>query len=457
MINATAKDLRSFCKLLMTRHLSGSSLFVKSGAAFLDQAIISSANFVTAIVLMKTVPTEEYGYYSIAFAASLFLVSLQNAVVTTPLAVLLASKSGEEKDDYAGALYWGQIISIIPAAALGVTATGILYVLGIDDIKVLTIGAVCFAAVGILLREFSRAYYFAKQSPFTVLLLDSCYTLTYLALIGLAYSSFRITAPLPFIIMGISAIVTSAMVKRRTWKFRWAAIRESYREHWPFAKWSLTGVLVTHVQSYCTLYLTGTLLGSSAAGNVAASRLPLTPMALVQTGWNKIAVPRGAHLREVGQLRQFLKEQIWVTTIVATAVVAYVALLLMSADFLKRVLFHKGYEGALDFIGFWAAINIAVFAGLTASAGLQVMKEFGAITKINSATMVITLAFNAIFISRYGIKGGLAASLLGETLLAASLWWCLGRRCLREFHQSSDRYGRDILRRMFPAKKEVQL
>jgi O-antigen/teichoic acid export membrane protein len=180
-------------------------------------------------------------------------------------------------------------------------------------------------------------------------------------------------------------------------------------------------------------------------------------MALIQTGWNKVAIPRGAHLRETGQLRQFLREQISATTIVAAGVVAYVALLLMSADFLKRVLFQKGYQGALDFIGFWAAINIAVFAGLTASAALQVMKEFGAITKINSATMVVTLAFNAIFISRYGIKGGLAASLLGETLLAASLWWCLARCCLRELHQSSDRSGRDLLRRVFLAKKEVPL
>jgi O-antigen/teichoic acid export membrane protein len=432
-------------------------LFLKSGAAFLDQAILSGANFVTAIILMKTVRTEEYGYYSIAFAVSLFLVSLQNAVVTTPLAVLLAGKCGEEKDDYAGALYWGQIISVVPAAALGVTAIGILYLLGIDDVKVLTVGSLCFAAVGMLLREFSRAYYFAKQSPYAVLLLDSGYTVTYLALIGLAYSSFRITVPLAFMLMGISALLTSALVKRRTWKFSWAAIRGSYREHWPFAKWSLTGVLVTHVQSYCTLYLTGTLLGSSAAGNVAASRLPLTPMSLVQTGWNKVAIPRGAHLRETGQLRQFLKEQMLVTAIVAIVVVVYIALLLMSADFLKRVLFHKGYEGALDFIGFWAAINIAVFAGLTASAGLQVMKQFGAITKINCATMVITLAFNAIFISRYGIKGGLASSLLGETLLAVSLWWCLGRRCLRESQHISQRSGRDLLRRLFLAKREASL
>src|SRR5207249_10142359 len=138
-------------------------------------------------------------------------------------------------------------------------------------------------------------------------------------------------------------------------------------------------------------------------------------------------------------------------------VAEYVGLLLMSAVFFNRVLFDKGYEGALDFVGFWAAINVAVFAGLTASAGLQVMKEFGAIAKINCVTMVITLAFNVIFISRYGIKGGLASSLLGEILLAAGLWWWLSRRYLQESHPVTERYGRYLLRRLFLAKKGVPL
>src|SRR5438876_4686365 len=114
-------------------------LFLKSGAAFLDQAILSGANFVIAIILMKTVAKEEYGYYSIAFAVSLFLVSLQNAVVTTPLAVLLAGKRGAEKDDYVAALYWGQIIAAIPAAAIGIAASIIVYWFGIKNVAVLTI------------------------------------------------------------------------------------------------------------------------------------------------------------------------------------------------------------------------------------------------------------------------------------------------------------------------------
>ncbi|HEY2384488.1 MAG TPA: polysaccharide biosynthesis C-terminal domain-containing protein [Terriglobia bacterium] len=441
----------------LTQMRSGAHILLKPGAAFLDQAILSGTNFVAAFILIKTVAKEEYGYYSIALAASLFLVSIQNAVVTTPLAVLLAGKHDEEKDSYAGSLYWGQMMALVPAAAAGLLSSVALYLYGFHGMKVVMAGCLSFAAAGLLLREFARAYYFAEQSPYTVLLLDSYYAAAFLVLIGVVYRSFRMTAATAFVVMGISALVATALIKNRNWIFSWPAIRESYREHWPLAKWSLAGVLVTHLQSYCTLYLTGTMLGSSAAGSVAASRLPLTPMTLLQTGWNKVAIPRGAHLREAGRLRRFLREQALVAGVVAAGVAAYAALLWMSAGFLKTFLFNRDYEGALDFIGFWAAINVAVFAGLTASAGLQVMKEFGAITKINCATMAVTLVFNVIFIGRYGIKGGLASSLLGESLLAVSLWSCLVRRFLQESRLDANQTGKPRALRLSVAGKEASL
>jgi O-antigen/teichoic acid export membrane protein len=419
-----------------------SSLFVKSGLAFLDQAVLSGINFVGAIILMKTAGKEQYGYYSIAFAISLFLVSLQNAVVTTPLAVLLAGKKGEAGDVYAGALYWGQIIAVVPLSILGLTATGILYLSGLGTTQLSTISALCFAGIGILLREYSRAYHFAKQFPSTVLLLDSTFAVIYLVLLGWCYCAMQITAPLAFVLMGIASILSAAVFRQRTWKFHWADIRASYRENWAFAKWSLTGVMVTHVQSYCNLYLTGTLIGTAAAGTLSASRLPMSPMALLQTGWNKVAVPRGAHLRERRQLTRFFKEQALVTIGVGIAVIAYVGVLWMFADVLKKVLFNKGYEGSLDLIWFWAAINIVGFTALSASIGLQVIKEFDIIVKSSSVTMIITLASTVILIGRYGIQGGLAASLLGDSVLAVSLWSCFARRYFRQ---------------RFMAKKEVPL
>jgi O-antigen/teichoic acid export membrane protein len=407
------------------------AVIAKSGLAFLDQAVLSGTNFVVAIILMKTAGKEQYGYYSIAFAMSLFLVSLQNAVVTTPLAVLLAGKEGEAKDVYAGALYWGQIIAVVPVSLLGLAVTGILHFSGLGTTQISTISALCFAGIGILLREFSRAYHFARQSTSTVLLLDLTFAAGYFVLLGVCYPA-GITAPVAFVLMGVSSILSSVVFKEARWKCDWAAIRESYQENWAFAKWSLTGVMVSHLQSYCNLYLTGTLIGTAAAGSLSASRLPMSPLALLQTGWNKVAVPRGAHLRERRQLRQFFKEQVFATVVVGIGVVAYVGVLWMLADVLKRLLFNKGYEGSLELIWFWAAINIVGFTALSASIGLQVIKEFGTIVKNSSVTMLITLASTVILIGRYGIQGGLAASLLGDSVLAASLWWCLAKRYFME-------------------------
>jgi len=405
-----------------------SSLGLNSAVAFIDQAVLSATNFLVAFILIKTVPKNQYGYYSIVFAISLFLVSIQNALVTTPLAVLLAAKTAERKPGYIAALYWGQLLVVIPAAVLGLFVTGVFYLYLPDTIEVWTMGAFWLAALGVLLREFTRAFYFAQESPLTVLKLDSIYTFIYIGLIVAAFAFFEISVPLVLVFMGASGLLSTLLCAYRGWSFDWAAVRETYKEHWTFGRWSLLGILVTHIQSYCNLYLIGTLFSSAAAGTFSASRLPMTPLALLQTGWGKIAIPRGSRMRETGQLRQFIKEQILVSVIIGIAILAYIALLLMSAGILKKFLFNKGYESSLDFIVFWGVINIVSYAGLNASCGLQVLKEFSVIAKVNTATMIVTLASTYVLIRQYGIIGGLTSSLLGETLLALALWWCLLRR-----------------------------
>jgi O-antigen/teichoic acid export membrane protein len=434
-----------------------SPLILNSGVAFVDQAMVSATNFLTSFILIKTVPKEGFGYYSIVLAISLFLISLQNALVTTPLAVLLAAKDSQRKNGYVAALYWGQLLAIIPATLLGLIATGLLYEYGLDATEVWTIGALCIGAIGILLREFSRSYYYAQESPVKVLKLDTLYTVAYFGFILIAFFASKISVPLIFVFMGASGLIASLFYNYRGWSFDWSAIRDSYRENWTYGKWALLGVFVTHIQNYCNLYLIGSLLSTAAAGSASASRIPLTPLALLQTGWGKVAVPRGSRLRETRQLRRFIKEQAAVSAIIGIAIMAYVAVLLMSTDFLKRFLFNKGYESSLDFIVFWGAINIVNFAGINAMCGLQVMKDFGILAKINAFTMVVTLAASYVLIGQYGIKGGLAASLLGETLLTLALWWCLLRRYLLSVHTSHTSQPKLLRWTLLYSKKGIQV
>ncbi|MGE4093546.1 MAG: lipopolysaccharide biosynthesis protein [Candidatus Binatia bacterium] len=431
-----------------------SPLIARSAIAFLDQAILSATNFLVSIILIRHVPKEEYGYYSIAFAVALFLVSIQDALVSSPVSVLLASKKEEARHTYVSAVYWGQFLFLVPTVCLGLLITiGLLY-MGIDTVKVLTVGSICIAALGVLPREFARAYYFAEETPLTVLKLDSCYVAVYLGSISVTHLSCGISVPVVFVFMGVSGFLTAAIFNGcRRWRCDWASIRATYKENWNFGRWTLFGVFVTHIQSYCNLYLLGALLSGAAAGSVSASRLPLMPLALIQAGWNKIALPRGASLRESRQLHRFFKEQMLVSVIVGIGIVLYVSVLLMSADFLKQFLFTKEYESALNFIIFWGMINIASYAALNASCGLQVIREFSIIAKVNFVTMTITLSLNYVLIQTHGITGSLVSSLIGESLFAVVLWWLLRRRYFPQLELRRMWSGRKIFRWVFREKE----
>ena len=135
------------------------SLLYKSGIASIDQAILSGLNFLIAIVLIKTVSKPEYGYYSIFFSIILFIGSIQNAIINAPLAVLLITKKVDEKRKYVGSLFFGQNLLLFPLAFIGIIGGIItLYFNLLESSVSAIIVAISLASIGILCREFLRAF-----------------------------------------------------------------------------------------------------------------------------------------------------------------------------------------------------------------------------------------------------------------------------------------------------------
>jgi len=234
-----------------TKRTLRSKLFLNSSIATFDQAMLSVLNFIISIILIKSVSKVEFGYYSIALSIVFFLFSVQNAIINTPLAVLLVEKTGNIRQKYIASLCYGQFIIILPAAFLGITAAGLMYLGGFDPIKSFLVAAVSLATIGFAFREFIRAYYFAEETPLRVLKLDMFYVLLFLSLIIFShfFNKFNISAV--FIMNGVSGfIVALFFVRHRGWLFDKQSIKESYSENWKFGKWALLGVIVTHLQNY---------------------------------------------------------------------------------------------------------------------------------------------------------------------------------------------------------------
>ena len=363
-----------------------------------------------------------------ALPVSLLLVALQNAVVNTPLTVLLASKKGDERREYIASLCYGQFLVILPAAGLGIAAFTILRFPGLDATVNAIAAALCASAGGLLYREFLRSYLFAEEDSLAVLKMDTLYVVTFLCAFSVLYLISGIRIDTVFLLLGASSLLVALPFGRgRGWNFPPRSVSKSYRENWKFGKWALLGVCVAHAQSYSYLYLLGILSGSVAVADVSAARLLLMPMMLIQVGWGKIVIPHGSRLREGGQNRLFFKQQVRTSILVLLCITLYVILLMLFSDVLLAFLLSDKYANSFQYVLAWGVIYAMGFLAVNAIYGLQVMMEFDVITKWSFMVMLVTVGSSYFFIRAYGIAGGLAAMIIGETLMAIVLWYCFAR------------------------------
>ncbi len=397
--------------------------------ALMDQGLLSALNFLATIVLIKTAAKTTFGYYSIAISVSLLVVSLQNALVTTPLTVLYGSKSRQGYLEHANALFRGQYRLIFPLSVLGVTVGGLWYMLDLNTEQATIIAAVSLAIIGILYREFFRAFYYAEEMPLRVLKLDIRYAVLYVSLIGLAVAMNIISVAAIFLFIGFAALIAcGARQPGIPISGSSGQIKASYQENWQMGKWALVGVITTHIQRYCYLYLLGFMIGSHAAADATASRLFLTPFVLITAGWGQVSRPHGVRLREAGELKRYKRELLIAAGGLGTIIILYVFIINTFGEYLTAWLFTEKYADSIRYVALWGGIFAVGFLRTNASLGLQVLKQFKILAQANIITMFVTIALAVVLIQQYGISGALGALLAGEVLFAILLWFQLLRR-----------------------------
>ena len=362
------------------------------------------------------------------------MASIQTAVINTPLAVLLITKKGDEKRKYVGSLFFGQNLFLFLLALVGVVGGIVLWYFNLLELTLTAIiVAISLSFIGILLREFLRAYFFADENPKIVLIIDVLYVFLFIILGYLAYVILQLNVAVVFFLMGLSSFLVGIFfIKSNKWNFSRSDIKSSYSENWKYGKWALLGVTVTHIQTYSYLYLLGIIISSAAVADVSAARLLLMPLILVQEGWSKIILPHGSKLREGNRLPRLFKEQVAISTVFVIIVMSLVFFLIFFKTLLLKIVLSAKYANSFDYIFYWGAIFSMGFIALNASFGMQVLKNFELISKINIITMLVTILLAYFLIFSNGIEGGLIALLIGQTISAIILWYYYARATFKK-------------------------
>ena len=394
--------------------------------ASIDQALTSATNLGVTILLLKFVPKLEFGYFSIVLTIITYITWIQNALITTPLTVLLASKTAEEEQKFSSSLFRGQIIFITGFSIVTVAISLSIYFIFDSSLIPLVIAASAFSLIGVLSRSYFRQLAYAQELPKKALKQDLLFALFYFIFIAGALYLSQLNIVVVLIGMGLSNIVVFTLYNiKESSKVTKAEVKEAYTETWKLGRWSLIGVTVTHFQTYSYQYLIAIMLGSLAVADNSASRLLISPLLFMQAGWGSIVRPRGAKLREQNKLNKFFKELILVSVMIALLITLYMILIYSAGGIIQKFLFTEKYKDSMEYVFYWGGVFIFQYIRANASYGLQVIKKFKNIAVINMFTMVITIITSYLLILQYQIKGALIASMIGEIIFGSILWYFL--------------------------------
>jgi len=395
--------------------------------SFLDQSLLSLASFLVGLFLIRNTAKEQYGMYAVACAAVLFVVGVQNALVTTQMTVLAPRDDRGNRERFCAALASGQYLILLPFLAAAFAAAAAARTAGLlDGNATLVILSVCAAVPGVMLREFFRGYFFRLARPTAVLAMDSLY----LALLGAGLGFFAVVFPAglhvtALLVTGAAALPAGfAALFGAGMKpvFRLREISDALIEVWAQGRWALAGVMVTWLQDQSYLYLLAALAGAAETAEASAARLFLAPAALLNAGFARVLLPRWAALRRCGGeelIRSMARKALGCMT---GAIVAYAAIILLVRDSLERLLGIRGYADLEALVVLWSVLFVIQACRSVCSWMLQASCRFAPLARANAVSAVVVLLLGTILIGHFGARGSVLALLVGEAVLMLLLW-----------------------------------
>lgn len=393
--------------------------FQRSGGYFLDQALVSGGSFALTILLGRDLGPEGFGVFSLGWMGLLFINSLQQAFILTPMLSLYPGR---------GSVYLKGLAQI-QAALLGVTLAigGLLFLLSrlwpMDALFVDLIVPVTAASIGHQLYDFSRKVMLVRQDlkgvqrfdalviGLQLFLLLTCWHLDLLNPI-FAFYPLALAYGLPAIFPILKLVLDRSH----------PVLPDLLKDHWSYGGWLLATALMQWFSGNYFLITGAALLGPIAMG---AIRMAQTIMGLLNVFLlaleNFVPVRAALALDQGGMpaVRQYIRRIGLQSGLVYFPILGLIALL---APFLTQLFFGAAYLPYAPVLQGFALLYCFVFLGTLLR---YVYRTLGTTREIFIGYLLSTLGGLALahpFVSTWGITGIVAGMLLCQLLICGWLW-----------------------------------
>jgi O-antigen/teichoic acid export membrane protein len=356
------------------------------GIALIDQAVLSLFNLGLNLMLIALAAPSEFGRYIYASAVLLVCTSLQNALVNTPLAVLVPGRPADEQ----ARVVQGLLSFDVPFRIACAVVAPILCMLTDYSLDFLVAVAVCvYAALG---RETWRTVALAFENPAECLRIDAVSVLVSLVATAAIWWVLQpAVACIAGVAIGNFAGAVLARQTRQPQRLPMLAAITNYRaQFWGDTQWSLMGAGTTELQYRSYVFTLEFFRETAVLAAVQAGRLLLGPLALVVGAWGKVARPAMARQLAENDPRGMMALTASGMVYVLSVAACYCAALYLLWPLAERWIFKGRYDDIGLMTVAWGGYMMVVIAHMVLSVPLQAAMQLKELAQVTIATACLT-------------------------------------------------------------------
>jgi O-antigen/teichoic acid export membrane protein len=382
---------------------------------------MSATNFVTVVVLARTLPPADFGAFVLAYASLLFANGLQTGLVTQPHNVLGQGRSGEDYRSYTRSTAVGQGLFSGAAALVALAVAAGAKLAGGDASGVLV--ALVPALVAWQLQEFVRRVLYTEHRFGTAFAVDVVSYGGQVALVLALVWADRASAAAALYAVAVSsgagALVGGWAVRR---SLRGRVRRAFLAENWAFGKWLGAAIAASWLSGWLFFYLTAVIVSASATAALKASQTVLGPLNAFLLFLVTILPISLASVRE-REGDAALGAELRASYLASGPIVfSYCAVVAIFATPILETLYGTAYGAYGDAVRLFAVYYVVIHAAYVVSAALSARRQTKPLFAGNVCAAVVGVAVGWPLVQAWEVNGAVVGMILSAVVLTAFFW-----------------------------------
>lgn len=402
--------------------------FATGGVVLADQALVSFSNFSATVLLVRGLGLEAFGRFALLWMAVVFVQSLQQACVGTPMLTIGPKEEQRIGNGYYAAALRLELVFIILVLTFGmILAPFVARGAGLTP-RQDEVAAVLLLAVSRSAHDFMRQSGFARERWRWVLALD---VLTYggqLVLLATLFLATRLTVGTAFLGLALPSLAgtIAGLCTYGPLHGVRGALRSAWVRHAGMSRWLVALAVTQWFTSNAFAVAAGIVLGPIAVGAIKAGQTVMGILHVFLLAVENVVPVRAAALAARGawdELRGYMTRVALFGGVATLAVSSFVAI--FPAPLSRLFYGHENADQSLAIRGF-ALLYLFSFAISVIAIHLRTLERTGPIFVAQALGALASLIAARPTVEVFGFRGAIAGMVLQQVLILLTL--CLVMR-----------------------------